>query len=151
MFNAEFFKELGQESSDAQRYHGYFDTNIWLCCISYSKQDFKNVNLLHDINMFIFCDLFSTKVQNGNHNKFDIGMKVEVSDKHNLVSMCVATIVDIVGDRLRLRYDGLDAEMNEDFLCHYLACDIHPVGWSSLVGHTLQPPVGRCCSCLIIF
>ncbi|XP_065058211.1 MBT domain-containing protein 1-like isoform X2 [Rhopilema esculentum] len=89
-----------------------------------------------------FSNDFLERVQNGNHNKFDIGMKVEVSDKHNLVSMCVATIVDIVGDRLRLRYDGLDAEMNEDFLCHYLSCDIHPVGWSSLVGHTLQPPVG---------
>lgn len=69
-------------------------------------------------------------------------MKVEVADKHNLVSMCVATIVDIVGDRLRLRYDGLDEEANEDFLCHFLSSDIHPVGWSSLVGHTLQPPVG---------
>ena len=69
-------------------------------------------------------------------------MKVEVSDKHNFVSMCVATIVDIVGDRLRLRYDGLDAETMDDFLCHYLSSDIHPVGWSSLVGHTLCPPVG---------
>lgn len=90
-------------------------------------------------------DPFSYQVQNGNHNKFEVGMKVEVADKHNLVSMCVATIVDIVGDRLRLRYDGLEEEVNEDFLCHFLSSDIHPVGWSSLVGHTLQPPVGMQC------
>ena len=70
-------------------------------------------------------------------------MKVEVADKHNMLSMCVATIVDIVGDRLRLRYDGLEAELNEDIFCHFLSSDIHPVGWSSLVGHTLQPPVGE--------
>ncbi len=72
-------------------------------------------------------------------------MKVEVGDRHNLASMCVATIVDIVGDRLRLRYDGLDAESSNDFLCHYLSSDIHPVGWSSLVGHTLHPPTGKVC------
>ena len=68
---------------------------------------------------------------------------MEVADKHNLFSMCVATIVEIVGDRLRLRYDGLDPEFADDSWCHYLSSNIHPVGWSSLVGHTLQPPVGK--------
>jgi len=89
-----------------------------------------------------FSNDFLEKVQNGNRNKFEVGMKVEVADKHNMLSMCVATIVEIVGDRLRLRYDGLEAELNEDIFCHFLSSDIHPVGWSSLVGHTLQPPVG---------
>lgn len=71
-------------------------------------------------------------------------MKVEVADRKNLYSvMCVATVVDVVGDRLRLRYDGLDPEIAEDFWCHYLSTDIHPVGWSSLVGHQLRPPIGR--------
>lgn len=70
-------------------------------------------------------------------------MKVEVADRKNLYSvMCVATIVDVVGDRLRLRYDGLDPEIAEDFWCHYYSTDIHPVGWSSLVGHQLRPPIG---------
>lgn len=71
-------------------------------------------------------------------------MKVEVADRKNLYSvMCVATIVDVVGDRLRLRYDGLDPEIAEDFWCHYYSTDIHPVGWSSLVGHQLRPPIGK--------
>eukprot|EP00794_Sanderia_malayensis_P006848 gene6848-7617_t len=89
-----------------------------------------------------FSNDFLERVQRGSYNKFEVGMKVEVGDRHNLVSMCVATIVDIAGDRLRLRYDGLDAESGDDFLCHYLSSEIHPVGWSSLVGHTLHPPTG---------
>ena len=70
-------------------------------------------------------------------------MKVEVADRKNLYSMCVATIVDVIGDRLRLRYDGLDLDVAEDFWCHYQSSEIHPIGWSSLVGHTLQPPIGK--------
>ena len=60
-----------------------------------------------------------------------------------MYSMCVATIVDVIGDRLRMRYDGLDDDVAEDFWCHYQSSEIHPIGWSSLVGHTLQPPIGK--------
>ena len=70
-------------------------------------------------------------------------MKVEVADRKNMYSMCVATIVDVIGDRLRMRYDGLDDDVAEDFWCHYQSSEIHPIGWSSLVGHTLQPPIGE--------
>lgn len=70
-------------------------------------------------------------------------MKVEVADRKNMYSMCVATIVDVIGDRLRLRYDGLEPDVAEDFWCHYQSSEIHPIGWSSLVGHTLQPPIGK--------
>ena len=73
-------------------------------------------------------------------------MKVEVADRKNMYSMCVATIVDVIGDRLRMRYDGLDDDVAEDFWCHYQSAEIHPIGWSSLVGHTLQPPIGECMS-----
>jgi len=89
-----------------------------------------------------FSSEFMDKVKKGHYNKFEIGSKVEVCDKRNLLSMCVATIVDIVGDRLRLRYDGLDDEPSDDYWSHFLSSDIHPVGWSQLVGHTLSPPHG---------
>ncbi|CAB4039169.1 MBT domain-containing 1-like isoform X2, partial [Paramuricea clavata] len=90
-----------------------------------------------------FSAEFLQKVQEIPHNRFKVGMKVEVADRKNLYSvMCVATVVDVVGDRLRLRYDGLDPEVAEDFWCHYYSTDIHPVGWSSLVGHQLRPPIG---------
>lgn len=85
---------------------------------------------------------FMDRVRKGHYNKFEIGSKVEVCDKHNLISMCVATIIDIVGDRLRLRYDGLEDESAGDYWSHFLSNDIHPVGWSQLVGHTLSPPHG---------
>ena len=83
------------------------------------------------------------RVHKGHYNKFDVNSKVEVCDKHNLLSMCVATIVDIVGDRMRLRYDGLEDDAVSDHWSHFLSSDIHPVGWSQLVGHTLSPPHGK--------
>ena len=86
---------------------------------------------------------FMDRVEKGHYNKFEVGSKVEVCDKHNLLSMCVATIVDIIGDRLRLRYDGLDGDPAGDYWAHFLSSDIHPVGWSQLVGHTLSPPHGK--------
>ena len=76
-------------------------------------------------------------------------MKVEVADRKNMYSMCVATIVDVIGDRLRMRYDGLEDDVAEDFWCHYQSSEIHPIGWSSLVGHTLQPPIGMLKSYLL--
>ena len=66
-----------------------------------------------------------------------------MADRKNMYSMCVATIVDVIGDRLRMRYDGLEDDVAEDFWCHYQSSEIHPIGWSSLVGHTLQPPIGK--------
>ncbi|XP_012559766.2 scm-like with four MBT domains protein 2 isoform X1 [Hydra vulgaris] len=108
-------------------------------------------NIISDWQKYIFQELsgcrtlsaeFMEQVQKGHYNKFEIGSKVEVCDKRNLLSMCVATIIDIVGDRLRLRYDGLDDEFPSDSWAHFLSSDIHPVGWSQLVGHTLSPPIG---------
>ncbi|XP_020915017.1 MBT domain-containing protein 1 isoform X2 [Exaiptasia diaphana] len=89
-----------------------------------------------------FSAEFLQQLQDQPFNRFQKGMKVEVADRKNMYSMCVATIVDVIGDRLRLRYDGLEPDVAEDFWCHYQSSEIHPIGWSSLVGHTLQPPIG---------
>ena len=105
-----------------------------------------------DWQKFIFEELsgsrtissdFLERVCKGHYNKFEVGNKLEVSDKKNLLSMCVATIVEIVGDRLRLHYDGLTTGAGDDYWAHFLSSDIHPVGWSQLVGHSLSPPVGQ--------
>ena len=45
---------------------------------------------------------FMERVQKGHYNKFECGSKVEVCDKRQNFSMCVATIIKIVGDRLWL-------------------------------------------------
>lgn len=90
-----------------------------------------------------FSAEFLQQLQSQPYNRFQKGMKVEVADRKNMYSMCVATIVDVIGDRLRMRYDGLDDDAAEDFWCHYQSSEIHPIGWSSLVGHTLQPPIGK--------
>lgn len=46
-------------------------------------------------------------------------MKVEVVDRKNMYFMCVVIIVDVIGDRLRMRYDGFDDDVVEDFWCYY--------------------------------
>lgn len=89
-----------------------------------------------------FSAEFLQQLQSQPYNRFQKRMKVEVADRKNMYSMCVATIVDVIGDRLRMRYDGLEDDVAEDFWCHYQSSEIHPIGWSSLVGHTLQPPIG---------
>ncbi|EDO44413.1 predicted protein, partial [Nematostella vectensis] len=69
--------------------------------------------------------------------------------------MCVTMIVDVyLGQTEVIETKGcyntgicvtmiVDADVAEDFWCHYLSSEIHPIGWSSLVGHTLQPPIGK--------
>ena len=51
-----------------------------------------------------FSSDFLERVLAGRYNNFELLSKVEVADKHHLLSMCVATIVDIIGDRLRYVY-----------------------------------------------
>lgn len=86
---------------------------------------------------------FMERVIKGHYNKFECGSKVEVCDKRQNFSMCVATIEKIVGDRLCLRYDGVEDGSEGDHWTHYLSSDIHPVGWSQLVGLALSPPYGK--------
>ena len=93
---------------------------------------------------------FMERVQKGHYNKFECGSKVEVCDKRQNFSMCVATIIKIVGDRLCLRYDGIEDGRDVDHWTHFLSSDIHPVGWSQLVGLALSPPFGMAFVILII-
>lgn len=74
---------------------------------------------------------------------FKIGMRVEVVDPKHVSRTRVATIDSIVGGRLRLVYiDQSDAPENtiSDFWCHIWSPLLHPVGWSSKVGHAIKAP-----------
>lgn len=54
--------------------------------------------------------------------------------------VCVATISKVVGNLLRIRFDGWD-ENYDQWLSHD-SCDLYPVGWCELVQHKLEPPYG---------
>lgn len=73
-------------------------------------------------------------------NNFEVGMKVEVPDPKAVVNtVCIATVVDRIGPRLRLRLDGTD-DRNDIWR---LVDDrtVQPVGSCERRGHHLQPPI----------
>ncbi|XP_071519932.1 uncharacterized protein [Panulirus ornatus] len=64
------------------------------------------------------------------------GLNVEVVDKNRIAQMRVATVTEVVGKRLHLKYHGAPPDDN-GFWCHEDAPIIHPVGWSREVGHEI--------------
>lgn len=73
-------------------------------------------------------------------NDFKVGMKLEALDPRNLTSTCIATVVGVLGPRLRLRLDGSDNK--NDFWRLVDAGDIHPIGHCEKNDGMLQPPLG---------
>ncbi|KAL1131586.1 hypothetical protein AAG570_011200, partial [Ranatra chinensis] len=73
-------------------------------------------------------------------NEFKIGMKLEALDPRNLTSMCIASVVGVLGPRLRLRLDGSDNK--NDFWRLVDSSEIHPIGHCEKHGGMLQPPLG---------
>ena len=73
-------------------------------------------------------------------NDFKINVKIEAVDPRNLTSTCVATVVGIIGPRLRLRLDGSDNK--NDFWRLVDSCDLHEIGHCEKFGTLLQPPLG---------
>uniref|UniRef100_A0A4W5LJR0 Uncharacterized protein n=1 Tax=Hucho hucho TaxID=62062 RepID=A0A4W5LJR0_9TELE len=73
---------------------------------------------------------------------FRTGMRVEVVDR-TLVSRTRLAVVDTVtGGRLRLVYEDGEQEAQgeplSDVWCHMWSPLLHPVGWSSKVGHGIK-------------
>lgn len=75
-------------------------------------------------------------------NEFKSGMKLEARDPRNSNSVCVATVMGMMGTRLRLRLDGSDN--TNDFWRLVDSSDIQPIGSCERSGDMLQPPLGGC-------
>ncbi|XP_059619107.1 polycomb protein Scm [Phlebotomus argentipes] len=73
-------------------------------------------------------------------NDFKMGMKLEALDPRNVTSICIATVVGVLGARLRLRLDGSDNK--NDFWRLVDSDEIHPIGHCEKNGGMLQPPLG---------
>ncbi|KAJ1532342.1 hypothetical protein ONE63_000946 [Megalurothrips usitatus] len=73
-------------------------------------------------------------------NDFKLEQKLEALDPRNLTSTCIATVVGILGPRLRLRLDGSDNK--NDFWRLVDSNEIHPIGHCEKGGGMLQPPLG---------
>ncbi|TRY62287.1 hypothetical protein DNTS_025839 [Danionella cerebrum] len=73
-------------------------------------------------------------------NDFRVGMKVEACDPRNSASWCIATVMGLMGVRLRLRLDGSDS--TNDFWRLVDSSEIQPIGTCEKSGDMLQPPLG---------
>uniref|UniRef100_A0A4W6G0G9 L3MBTL histone methyl-lysine binding protein 2 n=1 Tax=Lates calcarifer TaxID=8187 RepID=A0A4W6G0G9_LATCA len=83
------------------------------------------------------------KLAESMRTSFRVGMRVEVVDPKHVSRTRVAIIDSIIGGRLRLVYaDQSDAPENivSDFWCHMWSPLLHPLGWSSKVGHAIKAP-----------
>lgn len=74
-------------------------------------------------------------------NEFKPGMKLEAVDPRNITSMCIATVVGVVGPRIRLRLDGGDNK--NDFWRLVDSSELKPIGYTEKKGGMLQPPLGN--------
>uniref|UniRef100_A0A3P8UB99 Scm polycomb group protein homolog 1 n=1 Tax=Amphiprion percula TaxID=161767 RepID=A0A3P8UB99_AMPPE len=74
-------------------------------------------------------------------NDFKAGMKLEARDPRNSNSVCIATVMGMMGTRLRLRLDGSDN--TNDFWRLVDSSDIQPIGTCERNGDMLQPPLGE--------
>ncbi|XP_052794901.1 MBT domain-containing protein 1-like isoform X2 [Mya arenaria] len=81
---------------------------------------------------------FYSKVQEGiNNHRFVKGTHVEVVNRMCVSAMRVATVEEVIGGRLRLRYEDAKEE-GDEFWCHMRSALLHPVGWSQQSGHKLH-------------
>ncbi|KFO92255.1 Lethal(3)malignant brain tumor-like 3, partial [Buceros rhinoceros silvestris] len=71
---------------------------------------------------------------------FRPGMKLEAVDKKDLSLMCVATIADMVDNRLQIHFDNRDESY--DYWCEASSPYIRPVGYCQETGTPLTTPPG---------
>lgn len=82
--------------------------------------------------------LFASRVPNHCPNAFRVGMKLEAVDKKNSSLVCVATISDMMDNRILVHFDSWDDIY--DYWAEPTSPYIHPVGWCDQNGHNLTPP-----------
>ncbi|XP_025771752.1 scm-like with four MBT domains protein 1 [Puma concolor] len=69
------------------------------------------------------------------------GSRLECQAFRDLLSTWIVTVVENIGGRLKLRYEGLESSDSFDFWLYYLDPFLHHVGWAAQQGYELQPPL----------
>uniref|UniRef100_A0A8C3JAP9 SAM domain-containing protein n=1 Tax=Calidris pygmaea TaxID=425635 RepID=A0A8C3JAP9_9CHAR len=85
-------------------------------------------------------NLFKTLSTPVTPSGFRLGMKLEAVDKKNPSLMCVATITDMVDNRLLIHFDNWDESY--DYWCEAGSPYIRPVGYCQETGTPLTTPPG---------
>ncbi|XP_030238470.1 LOW QUALITY PROTEIN: uncharacterized protein LOC115561955 [Drosophila navojoa] len=71
-------------------------------------------------------------------NDFRVGMHLEAEDLNDTGKICVATVADILDERIRVHFDGWDDCY--DFWVHINSPYIHPCGWHDGRQQLIVPP-----------
>ncbi|XP_026831826.1 uncharacterized protein LOC6554608 isoform X2 [Drosophila erecta] len=76
--------------------------------------------------------------QMGVRNGFAVGMHLEAEDLNDTGKICVATVTDILDERIRVHFDGWDDCY--DLWVHITSPYIHPCGWHEGRQQLIVPP-----------
>ncbi|NWR03763.1 SMBT1 protein, partial [Paradoxornis webbianus] len=69
------------------------------------------------------------------------GSRLELQNVRDSLEAWIVNVVDNVGGRLKLRYEGLEDLDKFDQWLFYLDPFLHQVGWAAQHGYSLQPPL----------
>ncbi|NXB30424.1 SMBT1 protein, partial [Eulacestoma nigropectus] len=69
------------------------------------------------------------------------GSRLELQNIRDSLEAWVVNVVENVGGRLKLRYEGLEDSDKFDQWLFYLDPFLHQVGWAAQHGYSLQPPL----------
>lgn len=71
-------------------------------------------------------------------SQFRVGMKLEAVDRKNSSLICVASVADLIDNRLLIHFDSWGDVY--DYWTDPSSPYIHPVGWCEENGYDLTPP-----------
>lgn len=118
---------------------------------SESKQRFKKagMNLLQNVFVWeLYLKLMDAQAAPDNlfinpfpssPNLFEVGMKLEAIDPEHCSLFCVCTVVEKLGYRIRLAFDGYSDKYS--FWRNADSMEIFPPGWCAKTNRPLQPPL----------
>lgn len=69
------------------------------------------------------------------------GSRLECQDFRDSVSTWIVTVVENIGGRLKLQYEGLERHDGFEHWLYYLDPFLHHIGWAAQQGYELQPPL----------
>ncbi|XP_015426477.1 PREDICTED: scm-like with four MBT domains protein 1 [Myotis davidii] len=69
------------------------------------------------------------------------GSRLECQAFQDTLSTWIVTVVENIGGRLKLRYEGLESSDDFEHWLYYLDPFLHHVGWAAQQGYELQPPL----------
>ncbi|KAF6101073.1 Scm like with four mbt domains 1 [Phyllostomus discolor] len=69
------------------------------------------------------------------------GSRLECQAFQDSLSAWIVTVVENIGGRLKLHYEGLESSDNFEHWLYYLDPFLHHVGWAAQQGYELQPPL----------